>query len=194
MPDRLFDVRSLPAGALVIPGWERFQHYKDRNPPWIKTYTELLSDEAYLQLSGHRRAILHGLWLEYARSNCRLSLDTRTLTRRLGLKVSSSDLQALHDAGFITAASHNHAALPGILASAPLAERTHPASTPLAPHARARTRSQEAEAEKTERKTSAVDLRENGTAEEVVHSTGLSKLAFTPPAGAVDDDPEPELS
>jgi hypothetical protein len=43
-----------------------------------------------------------------------------------------------------------------------------------------------------ERKTSAVDLRENGTAEEVVHSTGLDRLNFTPPIGA--DDPEPRLT
>ena len=28
-------------GWIVIPNWEKFQHYTDRNPPWVKLYTEL---------------------------------------------------------------------------------------------------------------------------------------------------------
>jgi hypothetical protein len=121
---------------LRICNWERFQHYRDRNPPWIKNYTELLSDEAYLGLSGHRRSILHGLWLEYARSNCRLSLDTRMLTRRLNLKVTTSDLLSLNDAGFVA-----------IPASTMQAWRPKPAS---ASRARPRTRERHIEKESQE--------------------------------------------
>ncbi len=29
---------------LSIKNWENFQHYKDRNPPWIKLYIEILGD------------------------------------------------------------------------------------------------------------------------------------------------------
>jgi hypothetical protein len=86
---------------IVIRNWETFQHYKNRNPPWIKTYTELLSSDEYLGLSGHRRALLHGLWLEYARSHRRLALDTASLSRRLNLRVTSADIESLNDAGFI---------------------------------------------------------------------------------------------
>lgn len=111
------------ARYITVRNWQRFQHYTDRNPPWIKNYTELLSDEAYLGLSGHRRSILHGLWLEYARSNCRLTDDTRMLTRRLNLKVTTSDLASLNHAGFIT-----------FSASKPQARRTKTAS----PRARGR--------------------------------------------------------
>ena len=50
-------------GWIEIPNWDRFQHYRDRDPPWIKFYTELLHDPDYLALSGDQRAILHGLWL-----------------------------------------------------------------------------------------------------------------------------------
>jgi hypothetical protein len=89
---------------ISIPNWtgkRGFQHYKDRNPPWIKVYTELLANDDYLDLTGDQRAILHGLWLEYASSSCRLRADTRSLTRRLNLRVTSRQLERLIEAGFI---------------------------------------------------------------------------------------------
>ena len=97
---------------LVVERWEEFQHYKNRAPLWIKNYTRLLHDDAYLGLSGHRRAVLHGLWLVYASSSCRLLFDHGSLSRRLHLRVTSDDLKALRKAGFITSS-----------ASKPLAER-----------------------------------------------------------------------
>ncbi len=89
---------------IVVPRWDEFQHRdmaRSTVPPWIKTYTRLLSDETYLALSGHRRAVLHGLWLEYARTRRQLTDGTATLSRRLALRVSTSDLEALSHAGFI---------------------------------------------------------------------------------------------
>ncbi len=112
-------------GWIVISNWDHFQHYRDRNPPWIKNYTELLHDENYLGLTGDQRSILHGLWLEYASSRCRLRADTSSLSRRLALRVTTAQLKALNHAGFIE----------------------FDASGVIAPRARARTRSQEAEEE-----------------------------------------------
>lgn len=89
---------------IVIPRWDEFQHRdaaRANVPTWVKTFTRLLSDDDYLNLTGHRRAILHGLWLEYARSRRQLRDDTRTLTHRLHLKVTTADLEALNHAGFI---------------------------------------------------------------------------------------------
>lgn len=102
---------------IVIEDWRKFQHYKDRSPLWIKNYTELMHDDDYLGLTGNRRAILHGLWLEYATSRCRVADDTAVLSRRLALKVTRRDLEALNHAGFIT-----------FSASKPLAERYQDAS------------------------------------------------------------------
>ena len=92
---------------IVVSNWERFQHYKDRNPPWIKNYTDLMNNDDYRSLSGHRRGVLHGLWLEYASSQCRLRVDSLSLTRRLGVRVTTADLKALNEAGFITFAASN---------------------------------------------------------------------------------------
>ncbi len=92
-------------GWITVPNWDRFQHYKDRDPIWIRTYTRLLHDDAYRNLTGHQRAVLHGLWLAYASSGCQLRVDTASLTRRLGLRVSSHTLTSLSDAGFIQLAA-----------------------------------------------------------------------------------------
>ncbi len=105
---------------IVIPRWDGpdgFQHYRDRAPVWIKTYTRLMSDDAYLGLTGNRRAILHGLWLEYAMSNRCLTLDIRMIARRLALNVKMADLESLNHAGFIA-----------FSAIKPLAKPEHPAS------------------------------------------------------------------
>lgn len=97
---------------IVVRNWERFQHRdaaRSSVPPWIKLHTQLLSDEAYLELSVGRRAMLVGIWLEYARTRRRLPDDTATLTRRLAQRVLRADLEALNDAGFIGFSASNDA-------------------------------------------------------------------------------------
>ncbi len=89
---------------IVIPRWdgkEGFQHYRDRDPVWIKNYRSLLTSEEYIGLTMSERGVLHGLWLEYASSNRAIRGHTATLTRRLGQRVTSAHLKALNDAGFI---------------------------------------------------------------------------------------------
>ena len=86
---------------IEVVNWDKFQHYHDRNPNWVKNYTELLHDPNYLELSAGERAILHGLWLEYALSHARVRLSTSTLRARLQLKVSKRQLESLNHAGFI---------------------------------------------------------------------------------------------
>src|SRR5215831_162610 len=96
---------------LEIVGWQRFQHYKDRDPPWIKNYTRLLADHNYLRLTLRQRGILHGLWLLYAASGRDLGASAARLGQMLGdPTVRRRDLERLSEAGFIR-----------ILASTPLA-------------------------------------------------------------------------
>ena len=88
----------------MIPRWDGpdgFQHYKDREPTWIKVYTRLLNDESYLRLTWVQRGVLHGLWMEYARSNRQIPDSTLSVTRRLGERVTRATLTALNHAGFI---------------------------------------------------------------------------------------------
>lgn len=86
---------------IEIPRWREFQHYKDRDPKWIKNYQRLLHNADYRRLSGHQRGVLHGLWMLYASCGRQLPLDTASITAQLGLRVSSLQLESLNHAGFI---------------------------------------------------------------------------------------------
>jgi hypothetical protein len=86
---------------IEIRNWQRFQHYGKRRPVWIKNYTALLGDDDYLALSGHLRAVLHGLWLMYAAQQSHVRVDTTSLSRHLQIPVTTRDLLSLTDAGFI---------------------------------------------------------------------------------------------
>src|SRR6266498_1046942 len=90
-----------PQQWIHVRNWRDFQHYKERDPTWIKVYARLMHDDNYLSLTGHQRAVLLGLWLEYASSDGQLLLNTRSLSSRLQLRVSSRQLEALNHAGFI---------------------------------------------------------------------------------------------
>jgi len=46
-----------------IKNWEKFQHYKDRRPPWIKLYRDLLDKRDFGLLSGDAAKHLIMLWL-----------------------------------------------------------------------------------------------------------------------------------
>jgi len=48
---------------MKIKNWEDFQHYKDRRPPWIKLYRELLDDKNWFSLSGDDAKTLVMLWI-----------------------------------------------------------------------------------------------------------------------------------
>lgn len=109
---------------IVIPRWWEFQHYKDRDPVWIKAYVRLLDDEDYLALPPGTRSVLHGIWLAYASSDGRLTLDTRSLSSRLRMRVTSQQLKALVRAGFIATSASRPLALRYQVASPETEEET----------------------------------------------------------------------
>jgi len=46
-----------------IKNWKKFQHFKDRRPPWIKLYRDILDDPDWFCLSGEEAKALVMLWL-----------------------------------------------------------------------------------------------------------------------------------
>jgi hypothetical protein len=84
---------------LAVKDWHRFQHYSDRNPPWIKFYTELLSNLDFLQLVEAAQAQLLKLWLLRAQFG-RLPNDPKLIAGKIAT-TGKFHLQALIDAGFI---------------------------------------------------------------------------------------------
>ena len=89
---------------IVIPKWDEFQHRdmaRSSVPPWIKTYTKLMGDDDFLDLSFHLRGILVSLWLEYAAARRQLRGSPSRLSRRLGKRITARDIESLYHAGFI---------------------------------------------------------------------------------------------
>lgn len=87
-------------GWIVVRNWDRFQHYKNREPLWIKVYTELNSDPDWLGLSIAARGLLVTIWLEYARARGHLPLSKVLSLCRPSAR--RSHIESLSDAGFIT--------------------------------------------------------------------------------------------
>lgn len=48
---------------LIHRDWRRFQHYRDRKPPWIKLHRSLLDDPTFIGLPIESRALAPLLWL-----------------------------------------------------------------------------------------------------------------------------------
>lgn len=49
--------------VMRIKGWEKFQHFKDRKPPWVKLYRDLLDDLEWHELDPKAAKVLVSLWL-----------------------------------------------------------------------------------------------------------------------------------
>ena len=91
----------MDGGWIVIRNWDKFQHYRDREPVWIKNYVRLLHDDNYLGLTFHQRGLLHGLWIAYAASGRQIRDSTASVHRMLGQRTTNAQLLSLNRAGFI---------------------------------------------------------------------------------------------
>lgn len=71
---------------LRVKNWTEFQHYKDRNPPWIKLHRALLDDYEFSRLQDASKAHLMLIWLFASQKNGLVPEDPAFLKRKLGLE------------------------------------------------------------------------------------------------------------
>ena len=83
-----------------VKNWKRFQHYKDRSPPWIKFHNSTLDDYAFRALPDHAKAHLMCIWLLASRYQNDIPSDPDFIREMIGAK-SVVDLDILEQAGFI---------------------------------------------------------------------------------------------
>jgi hypothetical protein len=83
-----------------VKNFERFQHYKDRSPPWIKLYNELLDDYEFGRLPDASKMHLVAIWLLASRSDNKIPYDSAWVARRINAN-TKVDLTLLACAGFI---------------------------------------------------------------------------------------------
>lgn len=84
---------------VIVPNWEKFQHYKDRTPVWLKVHLELFERDDYLELTPTARALLHCIWAHYALA--RGVLRASRVQGACNLRATRQHWESLNRAGFI---------------------------------------------------------------------------------------------
>lgn len=85
---------------LSVPNWSEFQHYKRRNPPWIKLHNRLADDYTFASLPDAAKGHLVMIWLLASRMDNRIPADAAWIAQRISA-VEPVDIQALVAAGFL---------------------------------------------------------------------------------------------
>jgi hypothetical protein len=83
-----------------VKNFEKFQHYKDRAPPWIKLYNGLLEDYEFGGLPDASKMHLIAIWLLASRSDNKIPFDPKWVSNRINA-TEPVDLALLAKRGFI---------------------------------------------------------------------------------------------
>jgi hypothetical protein len=86
--------------TIRIAKWDRYQHYRDRNPPWIKLHVELLSSRTWVALDDASRALVIACMLIAAKNDGEVPADPAYLQRVAYLN-GPPNLKPLIDVGFL---------------------------------------------------------------------------------------------
>ena len=90
-----------------VKNLDQYQHYKDRNPPWIKLHQTVLDDYEFACLHDASKLHLVLIWLLASRSDNFLPYDSAFIQRRINA-TESVDLDALLHGGFIEKVNKNN--------------------------------------------------------------------------------------
>ncbi len=74
------------ARFFAVRNFDKFQHYKDRNPPWIKLYGEILEKYEFGSLPDASKAHLLLIWLLASRLQNRIPWDPIWVASKIGAR------------------------------------------------------------------------------------------------------------
>jgi len=86
-------------GHLRVKNWDNYQHYKDRNPPWIKLHKDLLTSRHWIIANDHQRVLLITVMLLAARDDNAIEADP-VYIKVVGRLDEDPDLDWLISSGF----------------------------------------------------------------------------------------------
>jgi len=89
------------ARVFRVKNFERFQHYKDRKPPWVKLYRDLWLDCDFLDLSPASKLLFIGFTTLASVTNNRIPDKRGWISAQLGISCADKELNPLIDAGFL---------------------------------------------------------------------------------------------
>lgn len=107
---------------LRVKNWTEFQHYKDRNPPWIKLHRTLLDDYEFSRLQDASKAHLMLIWLFASQKDGCIPDDPAFLKKKLGLE-KEPNLKTFVDHGLLIPEQDASNALAESKRNAPLEEK-----------------------------------------------------------------------
>lgn len=86
-----------------ITDWKKFQHYKKRNPPWVKLYSWILDDDDFDCLPDDSKLLFFCLLPFASRRKNHIRLDFAWLQKKLPIKkeITKDTLQPLVTAEFV---------------------------------------------------------------------------------------------
>lgn len=80
--------------VLAIVGWEKHQHYKDRDPPWVKLYRDLLTSESWVLGTDSSRLLQVASILLAARYSNKIPLRWNLLKKVGSLDMSEKEFKS----------------------------------------------------------------------------------------------------
>jgi len=83
-----------------IVNWGTFQHYKDRNPPWIKLHRDMITSRTWVTADDASRVLVIACMVLAAETNNKIPFDAEFIRRRAYLSCDP-DFTQLIDAQFI---------------------------------------------------------------------------------------------
>jgi hypothetical protein len=83
-----------------IRNWEKYQHYKHRDPTWIKVYPSVLDDYEFCSLPDASKALAFVCLLLASRTKNKIPYDQQWLKDRGSLK-KAPNIQSLIDIRFV---------------------------------------------------------------------------------------------
>jgi len=92
-----------PRDVLKVKNHDKYQHYKKRNPPWIKLYRSTLGDYGLRQVSVPARLVFFYMTTLASETDNRVPNDTLFLSERFGFKVTKEHISELIREGFVLA-------------------------------------------------------------------------------------------
>ena len=94
---RGFLLGGVQGADMKIKNWAKFQHFKDRKPPWVKLYRDLLDDLEWHELDPIAAKVLTMLWLIASEDDGNIpELKTLSFRLRLPLKTTKECVSKLN--------------------------------------------------------------------------------------------------
>ena len=89
-----------------VCNFDELQHYKDRNPPWIKLYNDMLDDYEFSCLQDASKLHLICIWLLASRTDNKIPVDPDWIKEKISAK-NPVDLDTLLQTKFLEIIEEN---------------------------------------------------------------------------------------